>query len=306
MMAEKVLLVGGSGFIGKHVREKLLELGYKVRILSRKLQPSQNTSLEYVQGNLLDKDSLVKALDGVSIIIQAAQFPGHPVERPWLGPEYTYEGLDAQGTENLATAIKETLSKNNFKQWIYISGAGANLEGDYPWLRAKRRAEKAVQESSLQYTILRPSWIYGKGDQSMSKFVLFAKYLPVFPVIGDGTAPVNPVWVEDVAQIIVNSLSKPEAINATFDIGSQPELTMKKVAEILLQSMNKHKPILCHPKPLMKLAGTFAQFIPGSPLSPMSVEFLTMDVHLKNLPEQILGVEIKPLAEGLKESSLVS
>ncbi|MDX1918695.1 MAG: NAD-dependent epimerase/dehydratase family protein [Candidatus Caenarcaniphilales bacterium] len=296
-MSEKVLVVGGSGFIGGAVIKILKAKGYQVKILSR-----YKKGEAYISGDLLEPDSLVRAVEGNDYVIQAAQFPGHPVERPWLGEAYTYEGLDGQGTVNLVRAIQEV--KPALQRLIYLSGAGAGLGDDYPWLRAKRLAEGAVKGSGVPYTILRPSWVYGKGDRSMSKFVLFAKYLPFFPVIGDGKAPVNPVWVEDLAHIIVASLKAAELQNQTVEIGSR-ELTMLEVARTVLRLTGQSKPIIPHPKPLMKLGGLFAQFIPGSPLSPGSVEFLTMDVHLGDLAESIAGVKIHSLEEGLLKSGLM-
>jgi uncharacterized protein YbjT (DUF2867 family) len=303
-MPKNILLIGGTGFIGKQVVNKLLGADYAIRILTRK-KLSNTTQIEYVQGDLLDLDSLSKALNGIDVIIQAAQFPGHPVERPWLGKQYTYEGLDGEGTDNVCEAIKNTGLQKQIKQFIYVSGAGAGDAGDFSWLRAKRKAETAVQETGIPFTILRPSWIYGQGDKSMSKFILFAKYLPVFPVIGDGTAPVNPVWVEDVAQIIVNCLDNPAAQNQIIEVGSK-ELSMSEVCQIVLEEVGVKKPLLLHPKPLMKFMGLFAQFIPESPLSPNSVEFLTMDVHLHKQADQVLGVQIHSLKEGLHKSGMLS
>lgn len=302
---KKVLLIGGTGFIGGSVLERLKKDNFEITVLSRKDKASSN-NIRYVKANLLDLESLKKALNyDYDIIIQSVQFPGHPVERPWLGADHTYEGFDAQGTENIIAILKESKARNSLKQYIYVSGAGADLESNYPWTRAKQRAEKAIKDIGLNYTILRPSWVYGKGDQSMSKFVLFAKYLPFFPVIGNGKAPVNPVWVEDLSGIIVKSIMHPEALNQTINIGSLPELNMKQVAQIVLDYAGKsNKPIICHPKLLMKFAGIFAQFIPISPLSPNSVEFLTMDVHLTDLKRELFGVKIHGIQEGLEMSGL--
>jgi NADH dehydrogenase len=312
-MSKKILLIGGTGFIGKTVLDKLLHLtSYQIRILSRSKHKSTDSRIEYFQGDLLNLNDLIAAVKGVDIVIQSAQFKGHPVERPWLGAEYTYLGFDAKATQNTVKAIEYSQVTNNIKQYIYLSGAGSgdNLKNtsskQYNWTKAKQIAESSIKDSGIPFTIFRPSWVYGKGDQSMSKFILFAKYLPVFPVIGDGKAPVNPVCVEDLAQMIINSLENQEVQNKIIEIGSLPEMNMKQVAQIVLKSVGaSHKPIICHPKPLMKLAGIFAQFIPFSPISPNSVEFLTMDVHLQNLKEEILGVKIKSLESGLQESGLI-
>ncbi|MDJ0625137.1 MAG: NAD(P)H-binding protein [Candidatus Caenarcaniphilales bacterium] len=304
-MAKKILLIGGTGFIGKSVLKRLVEAGHNVIVLSRKEISSKEENVEYIKGNLLNIDSLVNALNGIEIIIQAAQFPGHPVERPWKGRAYTYEGLDAEGTENVCKAIESAGIKGKLSQYIYLSGAGADMESQYPWTKAKQRAERAIAELGIPYTVYRPSWVYGKGDQSMSKFILFAKYFPFFPVIGNGKAPVNPLWVEDLSQIIFNSIDNENCLNRMINLGSSPEMNMKEVAKTVLRNTGNKKPIICHPKILMKFAGLFAQFIPISPLSPNSVEFLTMDVHLNDLQEEINGVRIKKLEEGLQLSGML-
>lgn len=297
-MLKNILLIGGNGFIGQKIASKLPEGSFKILTRQNKKQES------FIKGDLLDLNSLIQALEDTEYIIQSAQFAGHPVERPWLGSEYTYEGLDARGTENIVKAIHYAGKQGRIKQFIYLSGAGAGADlsnNNFPWLRAKKRAEKAISESGIPFTIFRPSWVYGQGDISMSKFIFFAKYLPFFPVIGDGNAPVNPVLVDDLAQIIVNSMNQEKAFNQIFEVGS-PELKMKQVAKIVLQSVNKQKPLLYHPKPLLKLIGLFSQFLPFSPISPSSVDFLTMDVHLNNLQSELFGIKIKNLEEGLEQS----
>ncbi len=310
---KNILFLGGNGFIGRNAIAEIQKLNkYKIFVLTRQipLKSSPNELIEFVQGDILNIESLKNVLktQKINIIIQSVQFKGHPVERPWLGKEYTYHGLDAAGTENLMQAISETQQAENIEQIIYLSGAGAGqANSNYSWTQAKHRAEKAIIDSKINYTILRPSWVYGKGDQSMSKFVLFAKYLPFFPLIGNGSAPVNPIWVEDLAKIIANSLESKVALNQIINIGSLPELNMKEVAKIVLQAVNGkvNKPIIPHPKPLMKLIGTFAQFLSFSPLSPNSVEFLTMDIRLKDLKEEILDCRIHSLEKGLSLSGLI-
>jgi len=300
----KVLLLGGTGFIGSHILYKLLQDKHQLRILTRRRKNNNKNNVEYVTGHLLDPNSLKDALEGVEVIVQSVQFPGHPVERPWLGADHTYEGLDGQGTVNLIQAIQELGLTDKLKQYLYISGAGAGSKLDYPWIKAKQRAESAITNSGVNFTIIRPSWVYGKGDQSMSKFVMFAKYLPFFPVIGDGSAPVNPLWVEDLAEIAYRAILNPEAFGQILEVGTE-ELTMTQVAEQVMKVVGTQKPTLYHPKPLMKLVGLFAQFIPQSPLSPNSVEFLTMNVHIDNLKDNFFGVKPQPLSEGLRLSGLI-
>ena len=296
---DKILLIGGNGFIGQAVYRKLDPA--QTWILGKKKLSSQ---ANYLQADLLDLTSLIEALslEKFTHIVQSVQFAGHPVERPWLGAEYTYLGLDATATQNILKALEYLDLKKEIKQYIYLSGAGAgDLSSQYNWTKAKQIAEKALQNSGLDYTILRPSWVYGKGDRSLSKFIFFAKYLPVFPLIGDGQSKVNPIWVEDLAEIIHRSLGNPASYQQIYELGSL-ELTMKEVASIVLKQYGQNKLIMTHPKALMKLIGLFTQFFPFSPISPGSVDFLTMKVQTPNLQQKLWEVSIRNLPEGLAQA----
>jgi NADH dehydrogenase len=193
------------------------------------------------------------------------------------------------------------------QRYVYFSGAGVDHDHlSYPWLRAKREAEQAITDSGVPYTILRPSWVYGRGDSSMSKFVNMGRYLPAFPLLGDGSAPVNPIWIGDIAELVPVLLESEEAIGDKLTLGCPEQMTMRQVARTVLEELGMpRKPLVPQPKPLLKLAGAGAQFLPSSPLSPGSVDFLTMDVRLGQLPRDVYGIEIKPLREGLRASELL-
>jgi len=302
---KNILLIGGTGFIGSQIKKTLISQdklqNYHLKIISTKEHPSSKIDgLEYHTASLLDFNSLVEILqqDEVNIIIQCAQFPGHPVERPWLGSRYTYLGFDAFGTENIVRAIKH--SKTEIEQYIYFSGTGLEEPAlsHQSWIRAKAIAEKALQE--LPHTILRPSWIYGPGDQSMNKLIMLAKYLPFFPMFGNGSNRLNPIYIKDVAQIVINCLNNSSAMNQTIEIGG-PSLTLKEIQQTILNSLKKNKPIFPHPKPLLKAAGIFAQFVPGSPLSPGSVDFICMNAPMSDPSAQIMDVNVRSLSDGLRD-----
>jgi NADH dehydrogenase len=312
MSKQKVLIIGGTGFIGRNLLKEFPKDEFDVFVTSRKKRES-SFNPQYLKVNLFDKNNLKKVFEQneFEIIIQCVQFDGHPVERPWLGPEHTYLGFDAVVTENIISALKDSKNRNCLKRFVYLSGAGIECDSmsegyeDYNWSKAKRIAEKAVKESGLPFTIFRPSWIYGKGDKSMSMFVELIRYVPLFPQIGDGQNPVNPLCIKDLTRIIFNSLNSPEAVGQTYVLGSPTNYTMDEVVKTIMKVLGKERPIIYHPLPLMKFIGTFTQFIPGFPISPDSVEFITMDVTMKDLKEELFGVKIKNFEEGLLASGLI-
>src|SRR5882762_7495922 len=192
----RVVVAGGTGFIGREVVERLLETGDDEVVVTTR-HPDRDPwggRVRLVQAFAGDHVSLGKAFMGAAVVVHAIQFPNHPGEDPSKGR--TYLEVDGRGTALAA----QTAKKLGVRRFIYLSGAGAGEGRPQPWFQAKDMAEAAIRESGMEYAILRPSWIYGPGDHSMSRFIAFCRYLPFVPQIGDGTTPVYPIAVDDVAQ----------------------------------------------------------------------------------------------------------
>src|SRR5581483_9745459 len=115
----------------------------------------------------------------------------------------TFDAVDRRGTENLVAAAKRA----GTARFVYVSGAGAAPKARKPWFRAKWRAEQAVKDSGLAYAIIRPSWVYGPRDRTLNRYVAFVRSpLPLVPVIGNGKQRLMPVFVDDVARAVADSL----------------------------------------------------------------------------------------------------
>lgn len=276
----KIAVVGGTGFVGGEIVRQLvssriaLEQGIKIVVVSRHAPdpfPFAGRA-EFRSGDVTRPETLAPALDGVDCVIQALQFPNAPVENPSRG--WTYGKVDGEGTEHLAVAARAA----GVRRYLYVSGAGAGENRKESWFRAKDRAESAVKSNfPMDHTILRPNWIYGPGDRSMSKFVFFAKALPLFPLIGDGRNRIQPLFVEDAARAVLTALHSDVARGKTYGLGGPETLTMRQVAEVIFRVVGE-RPLLgaiAHPIPFMKLAGFFAEFLPTPPISRGMIDFVT-------------------------------
>lgn len=297
----KILITGGTGFIGAHVRDELLARTEMVdgRILRMTRDPKgkrdDDPRVEFVAGDVRDAASLERATEGVDVVVHCVQFPNHPVQQPSKG--YTYMEIDAKGTERLVAAAVE----NGVRRIVYLSGAGTSPERPEPWFQAKVIAERAIQESGLEYVILRPSWIYGPDDRSLNRFVTFIKYLPIVPVIGDGTNRVQPISVFDVAKVTAAAVFEPDATNRTFDLGGPENLTMDEILGRIQKVLGTHRFLLHHPPALMKLAAIPMQLLPTPPLSPEAIDFILQESHVDPAPaERTFNVHFRPLEEGIQ------
>ncbi len=294
-----ILVAGGTGFIGSHIIASLLaapEGEARVRCMTR--DPDRPSpwpqQVELVGGDVRDEARLDEATRGVEVVIHTVQFPNHPVEVPRRG--YTYMQLDARGTRRMV----KVAAANGVRRFIYLSGAGADRNSEKGWFRAKAIAEEAVAESGMEYVILRPSWVYGPEDRSLNKFITMIKILPFVPVIGDGTARIQPVAVYDVATVAARAVRLEEATNRVFELGGPETLTMDEVLLTIQRILGVKRPLLHHPVGFMKLATWPLQLLPTPPMSPQAVDFVTGEALVDPQPtEETFGIRFMSLEEGL-------
>lgn len=297
-----ILITGGTGFIGTHIRDALLtrpELGSDDRIAcmtrNAKGKSHADARVSFVSANVRDTASLEHATESIDVVIHCVQFPNHPVENERKG--HTYLEIDAKGTERLVAACR----KNSVKRIVYLSGAGTSPDRPEPWFKAKVIAERAVRESGAEWVILRPSWVYGPDDKSLNRFVTFIRYLPIVPVIGDGTNKVQPIVIWDVADASAECVFNEATTNQTIELGGPEELTMDEIIGVLQKVMGTNRPLIHQPRGLMKLFSMPMAILPAPPLSPAAIDFILQEAHVDTEPaRRIFGHDFMRLEDGLR------
>lgn len=294
----RIVVTGGTGFIGREVVDLLLEGGHELTVTTR--DPGRadpwGGRVRFVQAFAGDATSLGKAFAKAEVVVHAIQFPNHPVEDEAKGR--TYLEVDGRGTVTAAKVARAM----GVRRFVYLSGAGAGQGRPQPWFQAKDMAEAAIRESGLEYTVLRPSWIYGARDRSMNRFVFFCRYLPVIPVIGDGTTPVYPIYVKDVARCVAEAATREDAKALALELGGPERLTMDQIIHTVQSVLKKRRPLLHHPAKLMKLLVLPMQILKEPILSPTAIDFVLQEVDLDPKPAMAyFGFPIRRLEEGLRD-----
>jgi NADH dehydrogenase len=149
--------------------------------------------------------------------------------------------------------------------------------------------------------VLRPSWVYGAGDRALNRFLAFAKRGPAVPVIGDGAQRVQPVFVEDLAEVVARA-ARPDGPTGVFEVGGPGVMTMDEVLRAALRALGKPGKRLVHvPAVLPKAAGAVVRVLPKPPLSPDAVDFATGDAlaDTSGLLAAFPGLHLRTLDEGL-------
>lgn len=300
----RIVVAGGTGFLGRHISGALLRDGHEVAVLGR--DPRKVARIQAlsgatgIYGDVTDPYSLKGTLDGYDAVAVAIQFPNYPMEVPRKG--LTFDRYDRQGTAYL---VEET-QRAGVGRFFYVSGVNVDPHSDRSWYRAKGRAEEIIRSSGLRYSIVRPSWAYGPEDKALNKFVKIARLSPIVPVPTrfEGTRRVaqriQPVSIDDIATATSRIFSGDDAWDRTIEIGGPEAMTMPQVIRTMLAVMGKKRVLVPVPTAVMKVATALLTVLSKPPLTPGGVDFAVQDglADLTALRE-VLGVEPVPLRVGL-------
>jgi uncharacterized protein YbjT (DUF2867 family) len=223
----RVLVTGGTGFVGRYVVRELWARGHEVRCLVRPGSEGKllgASGLYFAPGDVLDRDAVASAMDGCDAAINLVgiirEFPGRGV---------TFERVHVQATENVVNAARDA----GAKRFLQMSALGARPGPGAPYHLTNFRADEIVQKSGIPYTIFRPSVIYGPEDQSLNLFAKQIKMLRLVPVIGDGFYKMQPVPVWTVAQAFALALELPQTENRIYEVGGPEPLTFNAIIDTL-------------------------------------------------------------------------
>lgn len=228
-MAKKVLLTGGSGFLGKYLIKKLIDRGYNLRcILRNPNKCCQDSGAEIVYADI-QKKIPKSAFKKIGIVIHAAS----ETRSPEWGINYKTNVI---GTKNILRACKD----NKIKKLVYISSINTQLKNKGPYGKTKKIAENLVCKSGLNFIIIRPSMIYGAGDKNLSRTISLIKKFPIIPIIGAGDSMMQPVYVEDVADAVCKCLDT-NIRKKIYNIVGPESFTFNEYLDIILQRLKKRK-----------------------------------------------------------------
>ena len=217
-MSRRVLVTGAAGFLGRAAVKALADCGFKVRAAVR--QPIRvEGAAEHCVADVNDQHSLDLAAEDCDDIV-------HLVAIIKALGNATFDNVIAQGTANVVSASKAA------KHFVYVSSLGTKpgAQGDY--YQAKWLAEEAVRASGIPFTILRPSTLYGEGDEFINQFV--GKSVP-YP--DGGTTKFQPVHVDDVAEVIASATKQKS--EGVYEVGGPDVLTLREMITLAENKANK-------------------------------------------------------------------
>ena len=279
-----ILITGATGYVGQHLVGRLRERAEPLRGLARDSGASQRLrtlGLEVAIGDVTAPVSLRGAMEGVDTVVHLVAIITEKHD--------TFERIIAQGTRNVVAAAEAV----GVARLLYMSANGAQDNPRYPYLQAKWQAEQAVIGSGLSYSILRPSLIFGEGDQFFNTLASVVRLNPVVPVVGHGKSMFQPIWVEDVCTCLLRMLDDDAYLGKTFDVGGPEQLSYEDLLDIIMRVLGKRKPKLHVPVALMKpLAALMERVLPNPPVTPAQLDLLELDnITAPNPLPELFGIE---------------
>ncbi|MGD8253259.1 MAG: complex I NDUFA9 subunit family protein [Syntrophobacterales bacterium] len=292
----QVFVTGSTGFVGNHVLHELVQKGHQVRALVRpgsEHKLKRPDDVETIAGTVDEVADLIQGMLGCDAAIHLVG-----IIRAFPSQDITFEKMHTEATANVIEAAKEA----KVPQLLHMSALGAREDGPTPYLTTKFAAEELVRQSGLNYTIFRPSLIFGRGGDAITMFGdMVKKY--VVPIIGDGQYRFQPVSVTTVAQGFEKALDPETAKEQTLDVGGPDNVTFDEIIDTLARVMGKsivkiHMPVL----PL-RLATSALQHAPGYPLTTDQITMLLEGSTCDEKPfYELLGLEPISLEQTLREA----
>lgn len=267
-----VLVTGATGYVGNYVVKALLEAGHAVTAVSRKGAKSSTasgknlgtvTGVKYVVADVGSGSGVLDAVRGCDVIVNLV---GIIAQRG----EQTFQRVHVDGTRHLIEAAESL----GIKRFVQMSALGAAAGAASRYSATKFEAEELLRKSDLEWTIFRPSLIFGVGDDFFGRVLKNLVATPVVPQIGDGLFPFRPVWVGDVAQCFAQALSNPATIGQTYDLVGPKEYTFRQLLDLEMDVLGGRKPVVPAPIFLMDLAVPLMQIL-GS-LAPITTDQYAM------------------------------
>lgn len=253
----KVLIIGGTGFIGNQLCKTLLARGHSLSVLSRRGHGAVE-GVSYLAGNAVTGQGLEKAVQTHDAVVYLVG-----IIREQKGQ--TFQMAHVDGVRNTLQAMKAT----GVKRILQMSALGAGLGSGSRYFESKAQAEGLVKQSGLDWTIFRPSLVFGPGDDFFGGVLkgLVRAPAPFIPQIGNGSFPFRPVWVGDVAQAFAQALENPSTIGQSYDVVGPKEYSFRELLLLMRKELRSAKPLLPIPLAIMDVVVPVLNLLPFSPIT---------------------------------------
>jgi uncharacterized protein YbjT (DUF2867 family) len=271
MTIRQICVIGGAGFVGSSIVRKLDVAGYQVKVLTRHRERAKHLILlPHVQVqacDINDSIALADALKGCDAVINLVGIL-HETKHS------TFESLHHQLPKRIAQLCQDL----GIKRLLHMSALQSSETAPSRYLRSKAQGEVALcaYHKTIAITIFKPSVIFGRGDQFLNLFASLIKYLPVI-LLAKPEAKFQPIWVEDVATIFVNSLQNDDTYSNSYELAGPTVYSMRELVQKVMKLLSKARPIVGLSDRLSMLQAWVMEWLPVKLITRDNVRSMEVD-----------------------------
>jgi NADH dehydrogenase len=257
----RILLLGGTGFVGRHVCEKLTRMGSSMTVITRRANQAsaiQNLPrVTVIEGDVYNLEFLTQCMHKHDVVINLIAI--------LHGTPDAFEKAHVQLPQVIAQACQDS----GVHRLIHISALGASLTGPSEYQRSKARGEEIFKQAGLELTLLQPSVIFGKEDKFLNLFAQLQSITPIVPLAG-ATTRFQAVWVEDVANAIAQCVFNIDTAGKTYELCGPEVFTLQQLVQKSGQwagiRQGKGRLVFGIPHAMAWLQAFLMELAPGQPL----------------------------------------
>lgn len=257
----RALVLGGTGFVGRHVCEKLQRAGWQITVPTRRAAHAAAIQhlprLTVIEADVHDPATLARLLRGHDAVVNL------------IAILHGSEAAFTRAHVTLPTTLAQACHDSGVRRVVHVSALGADLDGPSMYQRSKARGEEVLRTAHLALSILRPSVIFGAGDRFLNLFARLQAVFPVMPLAGAG-ARFQPVWVEDVADAVLACLRDTglphSSVGQTFECTGPEVLTLAELVRLAGRLGSRERPVIPLPRAIGRLQAAAMALLPGEPL----------------------------------------
>ncbi len=263
-----ILVTGATGFIGRHVVNRLLAEGYRVRCLipeHKRAAVNWEQTPEIVEGNILDEEVLFRAVSGVHAII-------HLENAQWWGRLRDLERVELVGTRNLIAAARAA----RVGRIVTVSHLGSAPSSAYPLLRIKGMVEDTIRSSGLAYTIIRSGIVFGEEDAFINNIAMSLRVNPLFFLMpGRGEVVLHPIYIDDLTSAVINCLDNIDTVDTLMEIGGPEYITLEDLIRTVMRVSGMRRLIIPVPPYMLRwTAAIYSRVLPRALITAQWLDIL--------------------------------
>jgi len=299
MEFHSVLIIGGSGFIGHHIVDKLALTDWRVMVPTRHYDNAKDLLQlppvdDVIEADVHDEAALDRLVPGNQAVINLVGIlhgtQSKSGER--YGPEF------AKAHVELPRKIVAACARHGVHRYLHMSALGADKHAPSMYLRSKADGEEAAfSNPAVATTVFRPSVVFGAEDHFLNLFANLQKYFPLL-LLGSADARFQPVFVEDVARAFVHALQDESTIGKIVELAGPKVYTLRELVRLAGIFSGHPRPVIALPEPLARLQAALLEHMPGEPLMTRdNFDSMKVDNVTSNSMLEAFGIEPTALEE---------